>query len=254
MSVSTYRVLGVSVNPITMPELTDFVVDAIERRRHVILGCHNLHSIYVYHRDARMRDLYRTADLVQIDGMGIVAVARLLGYPVTRKQRVTYLDWMWPLLRNAAERKFRVAYVGTRAEVCAKITERLRRDLPELTFSAMCVSRGEMAVDADESQRVLARVAHARPEILFVGMGMPRQEHWILDHRDQITANVILPCGAAMDYLAGLVPTPPRWIGAIGLEWAYRLLSEPRRMWKRYLLEPWTLLWLFARDLFRRQS
>ena len=81
---------------------------------------------------------------------------------------------------------------------------------------------------------------------------MPLQEHWILDNLNQIEANVILTAGACFDYIAGVVPSPPRWMGQIGLEWLSRLASEPRRLWKRYLLEPWYILALVFKELLHR--
>jgi len=78
---------------------------------------------------------------------------------------------------------------------------------------------------------------------------MPRQEHWVIENFENIHANVILTAGACFDYIAGVIPTPPRWMGWLGLEWLYRLLSEPRRLAKRYLLEPWALLPLAIMDL-----
>jgi N-acetylglucosaminyldiphosphoundecaprenol N-acetyl-beta-D-mannosaminyltransferase len=78
-----------------------------------------------------------------------------------------------------------------------------------------------------------------------VGMGMPRQEHWIMDNLHRLHSMVVLPCGASIDYVCGEIPTPPRWAGRWGLEWLCRLLAEPRRLWKRYLIEPWFLGQLF---------
>ena len=89
---------------------------------------------------------------------------------------------------------------------------------------------------------MLDEIAQFHTDILMVGMGMPRQEHWIVDHLDRIPAHAILTAGACMDYVAGVVATPPRWMGRAGLEWLYRLGSEPGRLWRRYLLEPWHVL------------
>ena len=80
------------------------------------------------------------------------------------------------------------------------------------------------------------------PDLLLVGMGMPRQEKWLLDHRKALRAGVKMNVGALFDYLSGNVPMPPRWLGPLGLEWAYRLLTTPRRVVRRYLIEPWGLL------------
>jgi N-acetylglucosaminyldiphosphoundecaprenol N-acetyl-beta-D-mannosaminyltransferase len=102
-----------------------------------------------------------------------------------------------------------------------------------------------------ESVAVLEAIRAFRPHILLVCMGMPRQEYWIQDNWERIHANAVLPMGAALDYWAGVIPTPPRWMGRMGLEWLCRLLSEPRRLWRRYLVEPWALLVPLAAALLR---
>ena len=86
----------------------------------------------------------------------------------------------------------------------------------------------------------------------MVGMGMPRQELWIHDNFDHLSTTVILPAGAAIDYIAGVVPTPPRWMGKVGLEWTFRLAAEPKRLRHRYLLEPWSVLGLLALDFIHK--
>jgi N-acetylglucosaminyldiphosphoundecaprenol N-acetyl-beta-D-mannosaminyltransferase len=99
-----------------------------------------------------------------------------------------------------------------------------------------------------ENQAVLDSIRSFHPNVLLVGMGMPRQETWLLENLDGINTNAVYCCGAMMDYLTGNIPTPPRWMGQIGLEWLYRLLSEPNRLWRRYLVEPWTVLGIVARE------
>jgi N-acetylglucosaminyldiphosphoundecaprenol N-acetyl-beta-D-mannosaminyltransferase len=88
--------------------------------------------------------------------------------------------------------------------------------------------------------------------VLIVGMGMPRQQHWTLDNAERLAVNVVSTCGAALDYVAGAIPTPPRWAGRAGLEWACRLAAEPRRLASRYLVEPWGLAPCVLQALARR--
>lgn len=102
---------------------------------------------------------------------------------------------------------------------------------------------------SQQNLETLAAINAYQPHVLMVGMGMPRQEYWILDNIEHIHTNAILTAGACMDYLAGAIPTPPRWMGKMGLEWLYRLLSEPKRLWRRYLVEPWFVAGLFLREI-----
>jgi hypothetical protein len=97
-------------------------------------------------------------------------------------------------------------------------------------------------VNEEETAAVLQEINDYRPHILMVGMGMPLQERWIQQHRRSISANVIFPVGAFMDYKAAVIPTPPRWLASFYLEWMCRLVTEPRRLWRRYLVEPWWVL------------
>lgn len=241
------RLLGVEVDLLTMHDLHHTIHEAIARRERWVIPNHNLHSIYVYHHDPRMAELYARARYIHIDGMSVVFAARLLGYDVSGRHRVTYVDWIRPLAREAAAHGWRIFYLGSKPGVAARASVLLRREEPALqirTRHGYFDSRPGSA----ESAAVLREIAAFRPHILMVGMGMPRQEIWVLEHLAQLEANVILTAGACMDYVAGVVPTPPRWMGRLGLEWLYRLKSEPRRLWRRYLVEPWFILRLIARE------
>ena len=96
--------------------------------------------------------------------------------------------------------------------------------------------------DVDQNARVLAQINAFRPDVLFVGMGMPRQELWIERNFAEVASGVMFSVGGAFDYEAGVVPTPPRWSGRWGLEWLFRFAAEPRRLFSRYFVEPWFLL------------
>lgn len=98
-----------------------------------------------------------------------------------------------------------------------------------------------------ENERVLARINAWHPDILLVGMGMGRQERWVLENRDRLDVPVVAVCGACIEYFAGSVKTAPRWLGPLGLEWAFRLLSDPRRFAWRYLVEPWLAIAFLVR-------
>lgn len=236
---------GVRVNPLTIDELNTAVTEAISRNERWIIAHSNMHALYLYHRDPKMRALFERARIVHIDGMPLIYWGWLLGYPVRRDQRVTYVDWVHPLMQESQRNRWRVFYLGGKPGVAAKAAGILRQHYPGLQIHT---HHGYF----QDSNVVLLEIARFQPHILMVGMGMPRQEHWILDNIDKIEANVILTAGACFDYVAGVIPTPPRWIGRIGLEWLYRLWSEPLRLAKRYLLEPWFLLPYMLQDISKR--
>jgi N-acetylglucosaminyldiphosphoundecaprenol N-acetyl-beta-D-mannosaminyltransferase len=243
--------LGVEVEALSMAELNAIVIDAIERRDRVVVANHNLHSIYLYHHDAKMRAFYASADHIHVDGMAIVALGRFLGKPLNREHRVTFVDWMGPLANAAAEHGWRVFYLGSRPGVAEQGANVLRRTYPGLQIET---AHGFFDPDlaSPDDKAVLAKIEAWRPQLLITGMGMPRQEHWIVDHLDKLSVNVILNGGAALDYFAGVIPTPPRWAGRLGVEWLFRLMAEPRRLWFRYLVEPWFIAYKLVMDVVSR--
>ncbi|MCU1312792.1 MAG: glycosyl transferase, WecB/TagA/CpsF family [Acidobacteriaceae bacterium] len=234
-----------------MAQLDNIVADAVENRRRVIIGNHNLHSIYQYHHDPKMRQFYELADHIHVDGMAVIGCGRLLGMPLRREHRVTYADWMDYIAKAAAENGWRVFYLGSLPGVAERGAEILRRKYPGLMIRT-CHGFFDATPGSLEAQTVLSKIEAWQPHLLITGMGMPRQEHWIVEHAEKLSANVVMNGGAALDYFAGAIPTPPRWAGRIGFEWLFRLLAEPRRLWKRYLVEPWFILYKVTLEIKSR--
>jgi N-acetylglucosaminyldiphosphoundecaprenol N-acetyl-beta-D-mannosaminyltransferase len=238
--------LGVEVQPLTMDEIHRALKKAFEQGKQVVVAHHNLHSIYLYHTDAEMRAFYKQVEIAHIDGMPLVFWARLMGYKVDRSHRVTYVDWIRPLLREARDNGWRVFYLGGKPGVAHRAAEILKGEIPGLELET---HHGYFDMEGEDNERVLEVINAFGPHVLLVGMGMPRQEKWVLRNRARLKANAILTAGACFDYVAGAIPTPPRWMGQLGLEWLYRLVSEPRRLWRRYLVEPVYLLPYFWQDV-----
>lgn len=241
-----YEFLGVRAQALAISDLNAIVGRSIASGERIVVANHNLHSVYLHHTDVRMRAFYDRADVVHVDGMVLIAIARMLRLPLRRPHRVTYVDWVWPLLDHAADRQWRVYYLGSREEALAAALDRINGRYPHLKISGrhgyFDATKGGV-----ESISVVRAINEFRPDVLMVGMGMPRQEHWILDHWDELSPPVILQAGGCMDYVAGVVRTPPRWVGRLGLEWMYRLTGEPTRLWRRYIVEPVLLAKVFMR-------
>jgi N-acetylglucosaminyldiphosphoundecaprenol N-acetyl-beta-D-mannosaminyltransferase len=236
--VRTFEVLGCVVHAVTATDLTDLVECAIDSGESCIIANQNLHSLYLYQRDAKLREFFSKAKWIHADGMGVVLLGRATGAKVGRSERVTYVDWLPLLLERVVDRRWRIFYLGSRPGVAEKGTAILRERFPGLRMSS---DHGYFDPAGEQNESVLRAIQKFSPDILLVGMGMPRQEHWIIDNLDRLGPMVVLPCGASIDYVSGEIPTPPRWAGRWGLEWLYRLLAEPRRLWRRYLIEPWFL-------------
>ncbi|WP_016952921.1 WecB/TagA/CpsF family glycosyltransferase [Anabaena sp. PCC 7108] len=252
MDKTFYNFLGIHAQALTINELNLLIGAAVKQNQKWIIANHNLHSLYLYHHQKKMQTFYAKADYTHIDGMALVLLGQRLGLPLQREHRVTYADWVWTLMTEAHQQKWRIFYLGSKPGVAETGANILRDKFPGLEIKT---NHGYIDSNSEspENQEILSQITAYQPHILMVGMGMPRQENWILDNLEQICANVILPSGACIDYVAGAIPTPPRWMGRLGFEWLYRLLSEPKRLWKRYLVEPWFILKLFLQEFLTKQ-
>ena len=249
MESKDYSLLGVRVNLLDMNQLNSLITEAVKNKSKWIIANHNLNSLYIYHHDSQMRNFYRLADYTHIDGMALVLLGKFFRLPCERKHRVTYADWVWSLMAEAEQQNWRVLYLGSKPGVAEKGATVLRNKHPQLQIKTIN-GYFDASPDSSENQAIVEQINNYQPHVLMVGMGMPRQEQWIVDNLEKIDTNAILPSGACIDYVAGEVATPPRWMGKAGLEWLYRLITEPKRLWKRYLVEPWFILRLFAIELW----
>lgn len=235
--------LGFRTTLATSAEYLELMADAIDGRQKVTLLSHNLHSLYLYFRDEQLRDSYRSA-FIRVDGMPVVWLLKFAGAPARRHHRVTWMDFFWPLMERAAERGWRVFYVGHRESILEAGLAQVRERLPGLAIAG---HHGFFEATPNiESREVVQAINAFRADLCLVGMGMPRQELWVSAHRERIAAPAVLTCGACLEYIAGELPVPPRWLGRLGLEWAYRLAGNPRRYGRRYLVEPWLLVALLV--------
>jgi N-acetylglucosaminyldiphosphoundecaprenol N-acetyl-beta-D-mannosaminyltransferase len=247
-STGTVSFLGLTLQPRSIPELNKVVEQGIREHQKWIIANHNLHSVYLFHRHAKLREFYSHVHWTYLDGMPLVALGRLYGYPLQREQRVTNVDWMGPLMELAADNGWRVFNLGSPRQVAEEGAAKLRRLYPGLQIE---VSDGffDASRGSAENEALLERINAYRPDLLMVGMGMPRQEFWTQENFARLDAHIILSsAGAALEYIAGAAPTPPRWAGRVGLEWIFRLAHEPRRLFSRYLIEPWYILLLLLVD------
>lgn len=248
-----YSLLNVWLNTLTIGDIRSLIARHIQAGRKFVLANQNLHGVYIANRDEKARRFFESADYTHIDGTSLIVLGKLAGLPFRSAHRCGYMDLFPYLLPEIIANDWRVFYLGSKAEVLERALKKLRASHPNLKIAG---HHGffDKSTGHPDSYQVIARINEFRPNILFVGMGMPIQEHWIHDHLDAIEANAILHCGGLMDYIAGEIPTPPRWLGPIGLEWLFRLCTEPRRLWRRYLLEPFALLPIIVRQILRSEG
>ncbi len=243
---------GFAVDAGTLAQHLTLIEQAVVRQRRLTLFDLNLHSLYFYLQDPAFRAAYAAA-VVKIDSIPIVMMMRALGRPVEREHRVTGVDFVWPLLELAARQRWRVFCLGNYQATLDAALPIVRQRLPGIAIDG---HHGffDQAPGSAGSLELIAQINRCQPQIVTVGLSSPLEQRWVAAHRHLIDAPVVLTWGACMEYVAGAVRTPPRWMGRWGLEWAFRLLEDPKRFGHRYLVEPWLLLLLLVRhNLTRRR-
>ena len=192
------------------------------------------------------RNLINAADIVTPDGMPLVWMLRLKG--CRNQQRVYGPTLMLHVLEMAAKENIPVGFYGGRPEVLEKLVEKMRAKFPGLNV-AYAYSPPFRILSQQEDEEICQMIQKSGLRILFVGLGCPKQERWMAEHQGRIPA-VMLGVGAAFDFHAGVISQAPLWIQNLGMEWAYRFLREPRRLWKRYLIQNPRFVVLALADLF----
>jgi N-acetylglucosaminyldiphosphoundecaprenol N-acetyl-beta-D-mannosaminyltransferase len=222
------EVWGLPLAPLTMSQTLDLVDHWIGERapRYVITA--NVHYAMLAANDPRLAPVTRGAALVLADGMPLVWAAH-----GQLPERVAGSDLVPALCRRAAERGYRVFLLGAASGVAEQAATNLRIRFPGITVAGT-LAPPFRDLTAPERSELIETVRSARPDLLFVAFGQPKGELWVAENFRKLAVPVTMQVGATLDFLAGRVPRAPRWIQRIGLEWAYRMLREPRRLVGRY--------------------
>ena len=247
------RVLGARLNALSPDDIFRFCVDVTRARSGpYVIASQNMHGVHTYLTDDAFAALHEHPQtLVHIDGTPLLWLGRMKGYELSTEHRTGCIDWIPELLDLAVDQDWKIFYLGSTESVVERGADELRRRHPGLDLRARH-GYFDPAPDSLENWRVVREINDNAPDILLVGMGMGRQERWILDNLELIDAQVIITTGALMDLVAGELRMAPRWLGPVGLEWAFRLWDDAPRVAHRYLVEPWLILYRLARGAGRR--
>jgi N-acetylglucosaminyldiphosphoundecaprenol N-acetyl-beta-D-mannosaminyltransferase len=235
--------LGVHIDRDDLDSIGASSLSAIEgRRSSVVFACANPHSLVVAQSDPSFQFALTQANLVVADGIGVAFMARLVGVQIG--PRITGTDYFQAVLEALQQRGGgRVFFFGSSQRVLDLIAKRFASDFPSLIICGM-LSPPFRSWSDEENRRMVQVINDAKPDVLWVGMTAPKQEKWVEENRHNLTVPVIGSIGAVFDFYAGTYARAPQWVCRIGLEWAYRFLLEPRRMWQRNCVSAPKFLWL----------
>ena len=223
--------LGFNLDRVDMAQVLEWVENRIRESEpgHVVTA--NIRFMTVAMQDPSCASIVNGADLAVTDGMPLIWLSKLLGTPIP--ERITGPDLLLSLAGLAAERGYSVYLMGGAAGVAEDAATRLCAMYPGLKVAG--THHGYF--DEDEELEVVQAIRRCRPQLLFVALGCPKQEFWIHRWKHELDVPVCIGIGGTLDILTGRLKRAPRWVQRAGLEWLYRLQQEPRRLWRRYVLQ-----------------
>jgi N-acetylglucosaminyldiphosphoundecaprenol N-acetyl-beta-D-mannosaminyltransferase len=225
-------VLGVGISCVDLPSTVDIFADWIANAQRQYVCVTGMHGVMESQTDTALRDIHNAAGLTTPDGMPMVWAGRRAGAGISR---VYGPDLMDAVLSKAVQAGWSSYFLGGSEDVLAKLVATLGARYPGLAVAGL-ESPPFRPLSDDEDKAIVNRINAAAPDIVWVGLGTPKQERFMASHRDRLDAPVLVGVGAAFDLVAGTLPQAPHWMQRNGLEWAFRLGAEPRRLWRRYLL------------------
>lgn len=235
--------LGVRINGIPLDEATSQALAIINSGRDKLtFACANPHSLVEAQKDHVFNEALNETDLVVADGAGVILASRLSGIRVG--PRIAGSDYFFSIMRALHARGHgRVFFFGSSDHVLGCIAQRIRGEFPDVELCGMISPPFGDWSDA-ENKAMIQVINEADPDVLWVGMTAPKQEKWVYANKNNLNARVIGSIGAVFDFYAGTHPRAPEWMCRVGIEWLYRLIREPRRMWKRNFISTPKFLYL----------
>ena len=243
LTVERSNILGVGVSAINMTIALANIEAWIAARQRRYVCITTVHNVMESQRDPALRRIHNAAGMVTPDGMPLVWLLWAGGH--RSADRVYGPDLMLALLGRSVDRGYRHFLYGSSEATLARLKANLHARFPGLDIVG-AYSPPFRPLTADEDAAVVEMINAARPDVVWVGLGAPKQERWMAEHRDQLQAPVLIGVGAAFDFHAGAVRQAPRFIQRSGVEWLFRLAMEPRRLWRRYLRDNPAFLWCIS--------
>ncbi|EWS97301.1 UDP-N-acetyl-D-mannosamine transferase [Pseudoalteromonas sp. SCSIO_11900] len=234
----------------TMQETVAFIESRIEQKQflqHVVV---NVAKIVNMQKDPVLAQSVKACEVINIDGMGVVFGARFLGHHVP--ERVAGVDLFHELLAMSAKRDFPVFLLGATEEVVSKTVEVVKAQNPNLNIAGYHDGYFFGNKEGDDEEAVVNKIRESGAKLLFVAITSPKKENFINKWQDKLGVDFVMGVGGTFDVVAGKVKRAPQWMQKAGLEWLYRVLQEPRRMWKRYLVTNSKFAYLLIKDKLSR--
>lgn len=225
--------LNTKFHKVTVCQLIEYIVETAKLEKKTLVGNVNVRGMNFAYDLSWYRDFLNNADLVFCDGFGVLLGAKLLGHSLESVHRMTCPDYIENLALACEKQDVSVFLLAGAPGVVDKAITKLKVIAPNLRIQG---HHGHFDKSGAENDSIIQKINLFKPDVLYVGFGMPLQEQWIVDNFDKIDAHVFLPLGACLDFYTDTIYRGPRWLTDNGFEWLTRFFTEPSRLWERYVV------------------
>jgi N-acetylglucosaminyldiphosphoundecaprenol N-acetyl-beta-D-mannosaminyltransferase len=240
-------IFNTNIDNLSMQETLQKVKQAISAKtqlHHVVV---NAGKIVAMQSDVQLRESVNSADIINADGQAVIWASKLLGKPL--KERVAGIDLMENLVELAHQKNYKIYCLGAKEEVVSKVVSHYK----EKYSPKIIAGYRNGYFTKEEEPKIAKEIAESGANILFVAITSPKKENFLYENRETLkVVNFIMGVGGSFDVVSGLVKRAPSWMQRSGLEWFYRLIQEPKRMWKRYLIGNSKFIFLILKEKFKK--
>lgn len=242
------QICGIKIDNLSMEEVLFQIAVLIERNEPQFIVTPNVDHIVKLQKDEDFRKVYDAAALILADGVPLLWASKFLGNPL--REKISGSDLFPAVACFSAQKGYKLFFLGGREGAADIARDVLVQEFPGLNVvGTYCPSFG-FEHDDDENRKIIDKIRTVKPNILFVGLGAPKQEKWISKYYKELDVPVSIGIGVTFEFISGIVRRAPVWMQKSGLEWFWRLLMEPKKLWKRYLIDDALFFWLILKQKF----
>ncbi|MEA5271759.1 WecB/TagA/CpsF family glycosyltransferase [Clostridium perfringens] len=243
--MSRMNFLNIEVDNLTMNEAIDRAEELIIKKKPSYVVTPNVDHIVKLENDKEFQEVYKDADLILTDGMPLIWISKFKGNPI--KEKISGSDFFPKLCERSSEKGYSIFLLGAAEGVAAKAAQNLKEKYEGLDIVGTYSPSYGFEKKDDEIKLIIEMVNEAKPDILAVGLGAPKQEKFLHKYRSDLNVPISLAIGASIDFEAGNINRAPKWMQNCGLEWFYRLCKEPKRMFKRYIIDDLKIISIYRK-------
>lgn len=241
------KILGVEVSVTNLQETLNIITERLDDLKGKYICVSNVHTIVMSYEDEFYKKIQNSSFMALPDGKPLSIVSKLKGFP--EAERVTGPDLMYQIFNISEKRAYKHYFYGSTFETLETLKSELRATFPSLDISGI-YSPPFRDITEIEDNEIIEEINKCKPDFVWVGLGAPKQELWMYKHLDKVHG-LMIGVGAGFDYFAKNIKRAPMWMQKLSLEWLYRLLQDPKRLWKRYLIYNTRFIFLSIKDLFK---